>query len=146
MYTLPSAAAAERFARLCPSVIAGRTGRHTYTEWDQVLVGAGAAHPAMNPFNMPANARCRKSYSRDMCARSLDILNRTVMVATHPKHDEREIADITHNIGTAARVALGGLRAEEADIREVSPVDAQKFDIPIDRAPEERRETTSRRC
>ena len=43
--------------RLCPSVIAGKTGRHTYTEWDQVLVGAGAAHPAMNPYNMPANAR-----------------------------------------------------------------------------------------
>jgi hypothetical protein len=42
-------------------VIAGKTGRHNYTEWDQVLMGAGAAHPAMNPFNMPANAACRTS-------------------------------------------------------------------------------------
>ncbi len=129
MYTLPSADAARRFVRLCPSVIAGATGRHTYTEWDQVLVGAGAAHPAMNPFNMPANAPCRKTYSRDMCARSLDILNRTVMVATHPRHSEGEISDIIHNIGVAARVVLGGMRLEEADLREVTPVDARKFDI-----------------
>jgi len=28
-------------------VMAGRTGRHNYTEWDQILMGAGAAHPAM---------------------------------------------------------------------------------------------------
>ena len=44
-------------------MIAGKTGRHTYTEWDQILFGAGAAHPAMNPYNMPANAECRQSYS-----------------------------------------------------------------------------------
>ena len=66
--------------------IAGKTGRHNYTEWDQVLMGAGAAHPAMNPYNMPANAECRRTYSKDMCARSLEILNRTVMVPTHPLH------------------------------------------------------------
>jgi hypothetical protein len=51
------------------------------------------------------------------------------MVATHPKHSEREITDIIHNIGMAARVVLGGLSLEEADLREVSPVDVQKFDI-----------------
>jgi dTDP-4-amino-4,6-dideoxygalactose transaminase len=129
MYTLPSGDAARRFVSLCPSVIAGNTGRHTYTEWDQVLVGAGAAHPAMNPYQMAANAQCRKTYSRDMCAKSLDILNRTVMVATHPSHSDREIADIIHNIGMAARVVMGGLRLEEAVMREVTPVDAQKFDI-----------------
>ena len=84
MYTLPSADAAKRFVALFPSVIIGKTGRHTYTEWDQVLMGAGAAHPAMNPFNMPANAECRKTYSKDMCAKSLEILDRTVMVATDP--------------------------------------------------------------
>ena len=69
MYSLPSAETARRFVELFPSVIIGKTGRHTYTEWDQVLMGAGAAHPAMNPFNMPANAECRKNYSRDMCAK-----------------------------------------------------------------------------
>ena len=103
-------------------MIVGKTGRHTYTEWDQVLMGAGAAHPAMNPFNMPANADCRKTYSKDMCAKSLEILDRTVMVATHPDHTPAEIDDIIHNIGVAARVALGGdadrgSRSSQSDAR-----------------------------
>ena len=118
MYTLPSAEAATAFTKLMPSVICGKTGRHTYTEWDQVLMGIGAAHPAMNPYLMPANAECRKAYSKDMCAHSLDILNRTVMVATNPEHSEKEIADIVHNIGVAARVVLGGLPADQADLRD----------------------------
>ena len=129
MYTMPSAELASRFIEICPSVIAGKTGRHTYTEWDQVLIGAGAAHPAMNPYNMPANAECRRTYSKDMCARSLEIANRTVMVATHPQHSEAEIQNITHNIGVAARVALGGMSMAEADLRQVTPVDVRKFDI-----------------
>ncbi len=132
MYTLPSADAAKRFVALFPSVIIGKTGRHTYTEWDQVLMGAGAAHPAMNPFNMPANADCRKTYSRDMCAKSLEILDRTVMVATHPEYTAEEIADLIHNIGVAARVALGATPIEEADLRNAKPVDVQKFDLKLD--------------
>ena len=129
MYMLPSADAANRFIEIFPSVIAGKTGRHTYTEWDQVLIGAGAAHPAMNPYLMAANAECRKTYSKDMCARSLDILNRTVMVATHPNHTESQISDMIHNIGVAARVVLGGMKIEDADLRNAPPVDTQKFDI-----------------
>ena len=43
MYTMPTADAAERFVEIMPAVIAGKTGRHTYTEWDQVLMGEGAA-------------------------------------------------------------------------------------------------------
>ncbi len=113
-------------------MIAGKTGRHTYTEWDQVLMGAGAAHPAMNPFNMPANAECRQTYSKDMCARSLEILNRTIMVPTHPEHTPQDIADIIHNIGVAARVVFAGLSPEEADLRNAKPVDAQKFDMKVD--------------
>jgi dTDP-4-amino-4,6-dideoxygalactose transaminase len=132
MFSFPSAAAAARFAALVPGVIAGKTGRHTYTEWDQVLMGAGAAHPAMNPYNMPANAGCRRTYSRDMCARSLEILDRTVMVATHPDHTSAEIDDIIHNIGVGARAALEGVAVSAADLRGVTPVDAQKFDLKID--------------
>ena len=129
MLTFPSAEAANRFVKIFPSVITGKTGRHTYTEWDQVLMGAGAAHPDMNPYNLPANAGCRKTYSKDMCARSLDILNRTVMVAMHPQHSQSDIDDIVHNIRTAARVVLGGMAIEEADLRNVKPVEAQKFDM-----------------
>ena len=132
MYTLPSAEAADRFVQIFPSVIAGRTGRHTYTEWDQVLMGAGAAHPAMNPYLMPANAECRRTYSKDMCPRSLDILNRTVMVATNPHHTRADTDDIIHNIGSAARIVFGGLSREEAELRNLKPVDAQKFDMKTD--------------
>ena len=132
MYTLPSADAANRFVAIFPGVIAGKTGRHNYTEWDQVLMGAGAAHPAMNPYNMPANAECRRTYSKDMCARSLEILNRTVMVPTHPAHSREDIADIIHNINGAARIVLAGMPAAEAVLRNLKPVDAQKFDMKVD--------------
>ena len=132
MFTLPSAAAADHFVKIFPAVIAGRTGRHTYTEWDQVLMGAGAAHPQMNPYAMPANAECRRTYSKDMCARSLDILNRTVMVPTNPRHSRQDIEDIIHNIGAAARIVFAGLPREEADLRNLQPVDAQKFDMKVE--------------
>ena len=74
----------------------------------------GAAHPAMNPYTMPANAGCRTTYPDDLCARSLDILNRTVMVATHPLHGREEIDDIIHNITSAARIVFGEIPADEA--------------------------------
>jgi dTDP-4-amino-4,6-dideoxygalactose transaminase len=132
MFTLPTADAANRFVEVFPSVIAGKTGRHNYTEWDQVLMGAGAAHPAMNPYLMPANAECRRTYSKDMCARSLEILNRTVMVPTHPKHTRQDIEDTIHNIGAAVRIVFAGLPAEEGALRNIKPVDAQKFDMKVD--------------
>ena len=128
MFTMPDAGAAQRFVKVFPSVIAGKTGRHTYTEWDQILIREGAAHPAMNPYLMPANAKCRMDYSPDMCARSLEILNRTVMVPTNPEHNDAQIDDMIHNIGVASRVALAGMSPEEAELRNVIPVDERKFD------------------
>jgi hypothetical protein len=132
MYSLPSAEAARAFVELFPAVIIGKTGRHNYTEWDQVLMGAGAAHPAMNPFLMPANAECRKTYSKDMCARSLEILDRTIMTPTDPDHSDEDIADIIHNIGAAARVALAAAPIAEARFRKARPVDGRKFDLKLD--------------
>jgi dTDP-4-amino-4,6-dideoxygalactose transaminase len=128
--TFPSAAAAKDFAGVVPSVIAGRTGRHTYTEWDQVLSGSGAAHPEMNPYNMVANRDCRRIYSRDMCSRSLKILARSVLVPTHPQHSENDIADICHNVVAAAQVVLKGARAEDVKLRNIRPIEARRFDIP----------------
>ena len=94
-------------------------------------MGAGAAHPAMNPFTMPQNAECRRTYAPDMCARSLEILDRTVMVPTHPHHGADEIDDIVHNISAAAHIALGGLSPEEADFRAGGQIDPQKFDLKV---------------
>jgi dTDP-4-amino-4,6-dideoxygalactose transaminase len=130
--TVPDAAAATRFAKIFPSVIAGKTGRHTYTEWDQVLMGAGAAHPAMNPYNMAANANCRRSYAKDMCARSLEILGRTLLVPTHPLHSRQDIDNMIHNIGVAAAVALGGQPDGKAQLRPVEAIDHRRFDMPVD--------------
>lgn len=106
MYTLPDAAHAERFAEHFPVVIAGKTGRHTYTEWDQVLRGQGTAHPAMNPYLMAANAECRKTYSVDMCAKSLEFLGRTIMIKMHPLHSADDIDRMIEDIEKAARAAL----------------------------------------
>jgi hypothetical protein len=121
MYLLPSEEAATRFAELQPSVVAGKTGRHTYTQWDSVLSHEGAAHPALNPFNLPQNQGLRKDYSAEMCATSLGILNRTIMVATSPLHTDPEIDDLIHNIDVAARVALEKMSAETAALRDVAP-------------------------
>ena len=69
----------------------------------------------------------------DICQRSLDILNRTVMVATHPHHSQAEIDDIVHNIDVAAaRIAFGEIPAEDAALRNLKAVDAQKFDMKIE--------------
>jgi dTDP-4-amino-4,6-dideoxygalactose transaminase len=106
MLLLPSANAAERFVESFPAVIAGKTGRHNYVEWDQVLTQHGAAHPLMNPYNMEANRGCRREYSKGMCARSLEILHRTVMVATDPSHTADDVDQIVSNIETATLAAL----------------------------------------
>lgn len=127
MFTMPSAAQAQTFTEIFPSVIAGKTGRHTYKERDQVLMGAGAAHPAMNPYDMPQNAGCRRTYSKGMCADSLDILNRTILVPTHAEHTSQQIDETIHNIGAAARVALDDMPRDDVDIRNAAPVDAGKF-------------------
>jgi len=129
MYQLPSAEEARRFVTMFPAVVAGDTGRHNYTEWDQVLIGQGAAHPAMNPYNMPANEGCRKTYARDMCASSLQILGRTVMVPTHPLHTEQEIEDTIHDIVLAAQHTVDGTPPPASAFRLSHAVDKQKFDV-----------------
>ncbi len=129
MYLLPDSAAAHRFAPLVSGVVAGDTGRHNYTEWDQVLLGRGAAHPAMNPYEMPANAECRRHYSRDMCALSLAILSRTVMIPMHPRHGDRDIEDLVHDIDLAARYALEPGMSAPQGLRLSRVVDKQKFDV-----------------
>jgi hypothetical protein len=63
---------------------------------------------------------------------SLAILDRTVMVPTHPLHSGREIENIVHNIGAAARVSLAGAPLDEAEIRTAAPLDPQKFDLKVD--------------
>ena len=107
MYTLPTVGQTEKFAALVGCGICGRTGRHTYTEWDQFYTHEGGPHPRMNPFNFPENRVCRKKYSKDMCRQSLDILNRTVMIANHPDRAEADTAGLVEKITSAAAEVLG---------------------------------------
>lgn len=129
LLTLPNAPVARRFVELFPCVIAGETGRHTYTEWDQILMGAGAAHPAMNPYNMAANAGCRKTYSKDMCARSLEILERTLLIPTDPRHSQKDVESTIHNIRVATDAALSSIPTQPTGLRPQDPIDQRRFDI-----------------
>ncbi len=106
VYTLPSEGQADRFARLAGGTVCAKTGRHIYTEWDPIFAHQGAQHPALNPFNLPQNRRCRSKYTRDMCARSLDILNRTVMISTRPDRKRSEVTKVIRRIRDAARQVL----------------------------------------
>ena len=106
MYILPTSEAAAEFRRRTGGVIAAQTGRHIYTEWDPVLQHKGAHHPALNPYLMKENRGCRMNYSLDMCARSLGILNRTVMLRTHPDHNAADVMARIRKIREAAKAVL----------------------------------------
>ena len=68
------------------------------------------------------------NYPEGMCKGSLEILNRTVMVATSPLHSEEEIEAIIHNIDQAARVALENVALDDVVLKNQQAVDLQKFD------------------
>jgi len=66
-----------------------------------------------------------------MCARSLEILNRSILVPTHPLHTAAEVEDIIHNIKAATRVALGHVKSAEVEVRNAEAVDATKYDLKV---------------
>ena len=104
MYTFDSAPAACQFAGMSGGKVLIDTGRHVYTEWDPVLAQRGAPHPALNPYTLKANAKCRKN--QDMNMKSLDILRRTVMLTTHPDFSAAEIKALIGRIKIAAEKVL----------------------------------------
>jgi len=102
-YQLPSRESAVRFCSGVGGFIAGQTGRHVYTKWLPVMRQNGSHHPAMNPFKMKENRQCRMNYSADMCARSLDILDRTVLIPTRPGRTRTETSRLIDKIKCEAR-------------------------------------------
>lgn len=98
VYRFENAGQAELFADRTGGTVAIKTGRHVYTEWDAILDHRGAHHPALNPFEMKENAECRKEYSMDMCRDSLDILERSVFLQTHPDRSETETGRLIEKI------------------------------------------------
>ena len=106
-FQFPTAEVALAFAKkISPCFIAGRTGRHVYTEWDPLFRKQVAPHPAMNPYFFKENAECRKELTKDQCAKSLEILNRTVLIPTHPDNTDEKVSGIIANIRSAANATL----------------------------------------
>ena len=84
--------------------MAGKTGRHTFVNWDQVLTREGAHHPAMNPYAMPENAGLRRDIPDGFGERSLRILERSVMIPMDPPdhtEDDLETLSAQHPAGGA---------------------------------------------
>ena len=107
LFMLPTPENAIEFAKLTGGTVAGKTGRHTYNEWDPILNHRVGHHPALNPYTWDVNKPCRKDYSQDMCAKSLEILNRTVMVANHPDRTEAEVDALIEKMSAVAKSGLG---------------------------------------
>jgi hypothetical protein len=128
MYLMPEAAAARAFARATGGIVAGKTGRHTFTNWDQVLQREGAHHPGLDPYAMPQNEGCRREIPEGFGARSLDILARTVMLPMSPFHSEEDLEGLAHNIGLAAQALSDGTGDAIAGLRHIPAPDLQKFD------------------
>jgi dTDP-4-amino-4,6-dideoxygalactose transaminase len=100
-----SAESAQRFAAETGATVVSETGRHLYTRWTPVLERRGAHHPALDPFLLPANARCRRNYALDQCKRSIRIAERSVLIAMHPDHSEGELDALVERLLSAARSA-----------------------------------------
>jgi len=102
MYTLPTPGRADAFAERTGGTVAGKTGRHVYTEWDPLFDHRGAHHPALDPYKLPANRRCRRTYTKGQCRRSVEILNRTVMLHMHPDLKRADVTALIRRINAAA--------------------------------------------
>jgi dTDP-4-amino-4,6-dideoxygalactose transaminase len=105
-FLLPTEKQALAFRERCPCMIAGDTGRHIYTQWDVLLDRQGAHHRALDPFRLPQNRRCRKSYSKGMCKATLRIANRAVLIANHPDRSQVQTTKLINRIKRAAKAVL----------------------------------------
>ena len=115
---------AENFASIFPAPIAGKTGRHNYTEWDQILLKEGSFHRSLNPYKLSQNKKCRMKYSKDMCKSSLEILNKTIMIPTDPQNTKKDTNKTIKNIKKAA---LAYVNKENINIKQKA-IDKGKFD------------------
>jgi len=115
---------AKNFTSIFKAPIAGKTGRHNYTEWDQILMKEGSFHQSLNPYKLLENKKCRMSYSKDMCKSSLEILNKTIMIPTNPKNTKKEIDKTIENIKKAS---LAYINNENIKIKQKA-IDIGKFD------------------
>jgi len=90
------------------------TGRHVYTNWDPIMSKQAAHHPALNPYLLAENRDARTDYAPDMCARSLDILSRAVLIGMHPYWPEGRLEQVAAAVEKSARDLCGKTRKPKA--------------------------------
>lgn len=77
------------------------SGRHVYLNWEPILEQRGSSHPLRDPFKFTGRTF---RYTSDMCPRALDILGRTVLVATSATRSEGELGIIIERMNNALRL------------------------------------------
>jgi hypothetical protein len=74
------------------------SGRHVYVNWEPILEQRGGTHPLRDPFKyLGASFK----YSSDMCPKALEILGRTVLVATSATRTANELQNIIKRMRNA---------------------------------------------
>jgi dTDP-4-amino-4,6-dideoxygalactose transaminase len=80
------------------------SGRHLYRNWEPVMSRRGAWSAAADPFRHPANTAAPR-YSPDALPRTLELLERTALVAISPEWSQEDCARTVEAILSAARAA-----------------------------------------
>jgi dTDP-4-amino-4,6-dideoxygalactose transaminase len=76
------------------------SGRHVYTNWEPVLAQYGAHHPGRDAYKLAAEP---VTYTKDMCARTLSILERTAYIETSATRSPAELEILIDKVQRAAR-------------------------------------------
>jgi len=82
---------ARKFAKAIGAGLPIDTGKHVYINWTPIIEKRGALHPLMDPFKFEANRDINPDYSAENCAKSLDILARTVYIGINPDWTEDDV-------------------------------------------------------
>jgi dTDP-4-amino-4,6-dideoxygalactose transaminase len=76
------------------------SGRHVYTNWEPVLEQYGAHHPGRDAYKLAVEP---VTYTKDMCARTLSILERTAYIETSATRSPAELEILIDTVQRAAR-------------------------------------------
>lgn len=94
-------------ARLAESGVSAITprdsGRHIFINWECVMKQRGAHHPGLDAYKLTQSP---VQYGDDTCQRTLDILGRTVNIATSPTRTAEELETVISRIKQAANAHL----------------------------------------
>ena len=70
------------------------TGKHVFINWTPILNKNVCHHPRMNPFNFEENKGLRADYGEEVCAKTLDICKRTVVISVKLDWDNKAVDQI----------------------------------------------------